>query len=617
MPFATESVTLPGSGLTFINSYDDSVSAPYRSAILQAENDLQSHFTNPVTISVDFTLASLDPGSAASNRFGTIAVSYDQLAGALRAHAASADDLIAVNGLPATDPSNGAGFAIAVPEAVILGLFPQTNAIALTVTLNANLPWTFGQDAVGALEHELSEGGFGRFASLGVADAKWQPLDLFRFTAAGVRDYTGGSDGAATFFGLDATHVSGLRYHDAVNAAGVFDGADLGDWQGTFGDAFGPGGPSAPGSMSPTDLQVLDILGWNTAPFTPAPDDFADSRTDGAHPMGQIAVGGALHAALQQAGDRDWFAVELQAGHAYAIAETGHDGGGGTLADPYLRLHDSTGAEVAFDDDIVSGTSPDASLTFTPAASGTYYIEAGAFVDGYAGSYRVSVADEGAVSPPPPPPNLPSDGDDVLRAGAGDTSIDGGAGNDTISGWSGGDVLRGGDGDDSVLGGSGFDDINGNKGADTLDGGAGGADWLVGGQGNDLITAHAGGNILYGNLGNDTLDGGSGAEILRGGQGDDVIAGGAGDDWISGDRGADTLTGGAGADTFHSFAGAGYDLVTDFHAAEGDRVMLDPGTSYHLIQAGADLVIDMGDGEEMVLRNVQLATLPPGWIFGA
>ena len=201
--------------------------------------------------------------------------------------------------------------------------------------------------------------------------------------------------------------------------------------------------------------------------------------------------------------------------------------------------------------------------------------------------------------------------------GTGGDTIMGGSADDVISEPSGSNYLRGGDGQDSLQGGTGFDDINGNKGQDTIDGGAGGGDWLVGGQGNDLITSHASDDILYGNLGADTLNGGSGNEIIRGGQGDDVLSGGAGNDWISGDRGNDTETGGSGADVFHSFAGAGLDVVTDFHAAEGDRVMLDAGTPYSVSQVGADTVILIGGGDELVLKNVQLSTLPAGWLFGA
>lgn len=206
-------------------------------------------------------------------------------------------------------------------------------------------------------------------------------------------------------------------------------------------------------------------------------------------------------------------------------------------------------------------------------------------------------------------------GDDQLAGGEGDDTVSGGGADDMIRESAGSNLLRGDDGNDTIIGGSGFDTISGNQGNDVIDGGAGGGDWLVGGQGDDLITSHAGNDLFAGNLGADTLTGGAGEETIRGGQGDDVLQGGSGNDWLSGDRGSDTITGGAGADVFHTFAGAGQDLVTDFHASEGDRVQVDPGTAYSLRQAGPDAVIDLGGGDQMLLANVQLSSLPAGWIF--
>ena len=103
--------------------------------------------------------------------------------------------------------------------------------------------------------------------------------------------------------------------------------------------------------------------------------------------------------------------------------------------------------------------------------------------------------------------------------------------------------------------------------------------------------------------------------MVRGGQGDDVLVGGDGNDFLSGDRGNDTITGGAGADIFHGSQDAGIDRVTDFNLSEGDRVMLDPGTIFTVSQVGADTVIDMGGGNQMILVGVQMSTLPPGTIF--
>jgi serralysin len=102
---------------------------------------------------------------------------------------------------------------------------------------------------------------------------------------------------------------------------------------------------------------------------------------------------------------------------------------------------------------------------------------------------------------------------------------------------------------------------------------------------------------------------------LRGGRGDDSIVGGAGPDFISGDRGNDTMSGGTGADLFHSSQDAGIDRVLDFSLAQGDRVELDPGTTFTVGQVGADTVIDMGAGNQMILVGVTASSLPPGTIF--
>jgi Ca2+-binding RTX toxin-like protein len=209
-----------------------------------------------------------------------------------------------------------------------------------------------------------------------------------------------------------------------------------------------------------------------------------------------------------------------------------------------------------------------------------------------------------------------ADGNDELWGEAGADTVMGGAGSDTVDGGDGANYLRGDEGNDSLTGGSVFDDINGNAGDDTASGGAG-DDWVVGGKDNDRLAGEDGADIVYGNLGNDTCDGGAGSDVLRGGQQDDVLIGGAGDDWLSGDRDSDTLTGGAGADVFHTFGDAGIDRVTDFSLAQGDRVQLDPGTQYTLAQSGADTVISMVGGGQMILVGVTLSTLTGNWIFGA
>lgn len=208
-------------------------------------------------------------------------------------------------------------------------------------------------------------------------------------------------------------------------------------------------------------------------------------------------------------------------------------------------------------------------------------------------------------------------GADVIMSTGPDDTVLAGAGNDriTVVGFgASGTYLRGETGDDYVSGSFGFDDINGNEGLDTLNGGAG-DDWVVGGKDNDFASGETGDDIVYGNLGNDTVHGGDGRDIVRGGQGNDSVAGAAGDDFVSGDRGDDTVAGGAGADLFHGSQDIGLDRIVDFRTSEGDRVLLDAGTTYMLRQQGADVMVDMGGGHMMVLVEVQLSSLPADWIF--
>lgn len=207
-------------------------------------------------------------------------------------------------------------------------------------------------------------------------------------------------------------------------------------------------------------------------------------------------------------------------------------------------------------------------------------------------------------------------GADTIYGNGVNNRLFGGAGADTINGGAAGsNYIRGEDGADSIVGGSGFDDINGNQGDDTIRGGLG-DDWVVGGRDNDLLFGDEGDDIVYGNMGADTLDGGVGNDVIRGGQGDDSINGGAGDDRIWGDRGSDTITGGAGADTFSIFEGGGIDLITDFNGAEGDRVRVE-GSTWTVSQQGADAVITLAGGSQMILQGVLASNLQPDWIIAA
>lgn len=207
-------------------------------------------------------------------------------------------------------------------------------------------------------------------------------------------------------------------------------------------------------------------------------------------------------------------------------------------------------------------------------------------------------------------------GNDALTGNVSANALYGGAGGDTLNGGAGLDYLRGEDGNDLIYGGDAFDDTHGNMGDDTVYGGQG-DDWVVGGKDNDQLFGDSGIDIVWGNLGNDTCRGGDDRDQVRGGQGNDVVYGEGGSDYVSGDRGNDTVYGGAGADWFHGSQDQGIDQIMDFSLAEGDRMLLDPGTTYAVSQVGADTVLDMGNGNQMILVGVQLSSLgaTSGWII--
>ena len=191
---------------------------------------------------------------------------------------------------------------------------------------------------------------------------------------------------------------------------------------------------------------------------------------------------------------------------------------------------------------------------------------------------------------------------DIVWGNAGANRLDGAAGDDTLAGRDGADTLIGGDGADRLDGGAGADSMAGGAGDDTYVVDAAG-DRLTEapGGGNDRVlatvdwtldaaferltllgtadlagTGNAEANRLDGNAGQNRLDGGDGADSLFGGAGADTLLGGEGADRLDGGLDADRLEGGAGADlfVFGSAAAADGDLVADFAAAQGDRLIL-------------------------------------------
>ena len=168
-------------------------------------------------------------------------------------------------------------------------------------------------------------------------------------------------------------------------------------------------------------------------------------------------------------------------------------------------------------------------------------------------------------------------------------------------------------------------------GRDTLSDGNGGRDILNASalSGNSSINLNSGsvstlagrqvtlqGDIEagYGGDGNDTLVGNALSNVLRGGRGADTLDGGAGIDRLEGDWGDDMMTGGAGNDLFAIHRDPGStDVIADFVINSPERIVLvgfESLTEFSqlgLTQAGADVRVDLGQNQVLVLRNQTLA----------
>ena len=128
-----------------------------------------------------------------------------------------------------------------------------------------------------------------------------------------------------------------------------------------------------------------DIGAYQLSVSTAPADDFADTRADAV----ALTLGNLQNGTLGIPGDRDMFRVDLAAGSVYQMSVSGLSGHGGTLADSWLRVFDSQGHLLDFDND--GGAGNDASLYFAPATDGTYYLEAAANKDRGMGTYQISV----------------------------------------------------------------------------------------------------------------------------------------------------------------------------------------------------------------------------------
>ncbi len=135
----------------------------------------------------------------------------------------------------------------------------------------------------------------------------------------------------------------------------------------------------------------LDVTGYSSATgqffissSRPVRDDALGSTATNA----RLTLGAdATQSSLAQTGDRDWYAVTLQAGETYTF--TTSNTGNATDVDTTLTLRNAQGAVMAYNDDS-SGTY--SQVRFEATSSGTYYIDVGGFADSEQGTYQIEAA---------------------------------------------------------------------------------------------------------------------------------------------------------------------------------------------------------------------------------
>ena len=260
-------------------SFDSSVTnAPtgFVAAVNYVVNYYDTLFTNNVTINLNVgygevagqTLASGALGESVSPTY--VAESYSSVVSALQAQAAPG-----ASALPSTSPVPGALYmtpaeaqALGLSNAVATGYVGFSSSASFDFTANTT-PTSSQYYFIGVAEHEISEI-MGRVSLINDQPTYYDPMDLFRFSAPGVRSIAAGGSGSTAYFSVDngATNL-GTWNNNPSNG-------DLGDWY--------PSGPAAGGhdafndfsspgvinAVSANDITLMEALGWTTQATQPS-----------------------------------------------------------------------------------------------------------------------------------------------------------------------------------------------------------------------------------------------------------------------------------------------------------------------------------------------------------
>lgn len=118
------------------------------------------------------------------------------------------------------------------------------------------------------------------------------------------------------------------------------------------------------------------------------PDDAGNDAGTSA----RVTPGRPVTGELEYEGDVDWYRLSVRTGQRYRITLDGAEGADVPLGDPFLRVIDGEGIELAVGDDTEMGLN--AAIELVPTSSGDVFVEARGYADAYAGVYTLNVAAE-------------------------------------------------------------------------------------------------------------------------------------------------------------------------------------------------------------------------------
>ena len=360
-------VTALTSGLVINPTFDGSItgdpnSAAIQSTINQAIALYQPLFSDPVTVEILFRHSDTEPGGTsfpdgliAESRYVIYDIPWETYIFYLKADAKTTNDTTANAGLPTlsmtpnlvTASADGRAIGLGTPHAMFAdGTVGDGGPYDGIVTLNSSVPFQFTRppssgnyDARRLTEHEIDEVlGLGSYLGGPPSNSDFRPQDLFSWSAPGTRNHT----------------ALGTRYFSIDNGGSNIVGfnqvptGDFGDWL----SGPCPQTPSYVQNAFTCKGQVADINA--TSPEGVNLDVIGYDLTAAIPPPGPTILGNISTRALVKTGDQVLIGGFIVTGTQPKKVIVRAIGPSlpltGVLMNPFLELHDSSGALIVPND---------------------------------------------------------------------------------------------------------------------------------------------------------------------------------------------------------------------------------------------------------------------------